>query len=125
MTQADKGGCVIIMDSSEYLRKLNDLLADAETYVKKEDGFGAKQSKKNQQKCAKDPEKIRRGKKLIHLLEEAPKSPKLKGLPKVHKDGIPMRPIISGVGSAPHKIARVLAKPLSKALGTITLVNKI
>ena len=31
-----------------------------------------------------------------------------------------MRPIISGIGSAPHKLAKVLAKPLSKALGTLS-----
>ena len=46
--------------------------------------------------------------------------PRLKGLPKVHKEGMPMRPIITGIGSAPHKLAKVLAKPLTKALGTIS-----
>ena len=35
VTQADKGGGVIIMDSSHYLQKLNELLSDAETYEKK------------------------------------------------------------------------------------------
>ena len=34
-----------------------------------------------------------------------------------------MRPIISGIGSAPHKIAKILAKPLTKALGTLSGVN--
>ena len=42
------------------------------------------------------------------------------GLPKMHKAGVPMRPITSGIGSAPHKIAKVLARPLSDALGTIS-----
>ena len=120
VTQADKGGGVIIMDSSEYLRKLSDLLTDAETYAKKEAGFGAKQSKQFNKSARKILKRSEEGKRFLHLLEEAPKSPKLKGLPKVHKDGIPMRPIISGIGSAPHKIARVMAKPLSKALGTIS-----
>ena len=31
-----------------------------------------------------------------------------------------MRPIISGIGSAPHKLAKVLAKPLTRALGTLS-----
>ena len=44
----------------------------------------------------------------------------MKGLPKVHKDGMPMRPITSGIGSAPHRLAKSLAKPLSNALGTIS-----
>ena len=39
---------------------------------------------------------------------------------KLHKEGIPMRPITSGIGSAPHRLAKCLAKPLSAALGTIS-----
>ena len=44
VTQADKGGGVIIMDSSQYLDKLNDLLADAETYEKMKPDFTKEQS---------------------------------------------------------------------------------
>ncbi|XP_076031954.1 uncharacterized protein LOC143019858 [Oratosquilla oratoria] len=42
------------------------------------------------------------------------------GLPKVHKAGIPIRPITSGIGSAPHHLAKILAKPLSNTLGSIS-----
>ena len=44
----------------------------------------------------------------------------MRGLPKVHKPGVPMRPITSGIGSAPHRLAKILAKPLSEALGSIS-----
>ena len=54
------------------------------------------------------------------MLEEDPKTPRMKGLPKVHKQGTPMRPIISGIGSAPHRLAKLLAKPLSKMLGSLS-----
>ncbi|XP_076030462.1 uncharacterized protein LOC143018766 [Oratosquilla oratoria] len=47
-------------------------------------------------------------------------TPTIKGLPKIHKTGIPLRPITSGIGSASHKLAKVLAKPLSSALGNIS-----
>ena len=60
------------------------------------------------------------GKKLLHLLEEKPKPAQMRGLPKVHKAGVPMRPITSGIGSAPHRLAKCLAKPLSAVLGTIS-----
>ena len=61
------------------------------------------------------------GRKLQHLLEEAPSTPKMGGLPpKVHKPGIPMRPITSGIGSAPHRLAKCLAKPLTQLLGSIS-----
>ena len=35
---------------------------------------------------------------------------KIYGLPKIHKPNILLRPIISGIGSAPHNIAKLLAK---------------
>jgi hypothetical protein len=57
---------------------------------------------------------------LLHLLEEAPRNPSMRGLPKVHKPGVPMRPITSGIGSAPHRLAKCLAKPLSAAMGVIS-----
>ncbi len=43
-----------------------------------------------------------------------------RGLPKLHAPGIPMRPITSGIGSATHRLAKVLAKPLSTPMGTIS-----
>ncbi|XP_076060342.1 uncharacterized protein LOC143036669 [Oratosquilla oratoria] len=57
-----------------------------------------------------------------------------KGLPKTHKPEILLRPITSGIGSAPHKLAKRLAKPLSSFLGKISgahlknssdLINKL
>ena len=45
---------------------------------------------------------------------------KIYGLPKPYKPDIPLRPIISGIGSAPHNIAKLLAKLLSPLLGTIS-----
>ena len=120
VTQADKGGGVIIMDKGQYEAKMNELLNDTETYEKKPAGYTEKQSKLFNQKARKILKMTERGKKLYHLLEEAPTAPRMRGLPKVHKRGIPMRPITSGIGSAPHGIAKVLAKPLSKSLGSLS-----
>ncbi|XP_069989501.1 uncharacterized protein [Penaeus vannamei] len=41
-------------------------------------------------------------------------------LPKVHKPGVPETPITPGIGSAPHRLAKCLAKPLSAAIGVIS-----
>ncbi|XP_076066076.1 uncharacterized protein LOC143039720 [Oratosquilla oratoria] len=42
------------------------------------------------------------------------------GLPKVHKEGIPMRPITSRIGSFHLRLAKILSKPLSNTLGSIS-----
>ena len=31
-----------------------------------------------------------------------------------------MRPIMSGIGSAPHRLAKILAKPMIRTLGVIS-----
>ena len=120
ITQADKGGGVVIMDKSEYVSKMNQLLQDSDTYKKEGTGSIEKLSKKFNQEARKILKRSEKGKQLINLLEEAPIAPRMRGLPKVHKTNIPMRPITSGIGSAPHRLAKVLARPLSNSLGAIS-----
>ena len=48
-----------------------------------------------------------------------PKLPHMYGLPKVHKDGVPMRPIVSTIGSVDYLLAGWLAKLLSPCLNKI------
>ena len=120
VTQADKGGGIVIMDKVSYIQKMQDLLSDEETYEKKQTGFNDKENKVFNKEARKVLKRSERGKKLYHTLEEAPSAPKMRGLPKVHKSGTPMRPITSGIGSAPRKLAKILAKPLSQALGSIS-----
>ena len=43
--------------------------------------------------------------------------PKYYGLPKIHKKGIPLRPIISSRGSATYETAKELAKILKPLIG--------
>ena len=44
-------------------------------------------------------------------------SPKYYGLPKIHKQGVPLRPIISSRGSATYESAKELAKILKPLVG--------
>lgn len=44
----------------------------------------------------------------------------MRGLPKTHKPGIPMRPKASGIESAPHRLAKQLAFALSATLGWLS-----
>ena len=96
------------------------LLSDKQTYTRKASGFIKSQSISFNQRARKILKKSERGRVLQHLLEQDPRAPKMRGLPKVHKPDVPMRPITSGIGSAPHRIAKLLAKPLTKLLGSIS-----
>ena len=92
------GGGVIIMDSIQYVDKLNELLADIETYEKKANGFSKKQGQNFNKKARKILRKTEKGKTFTHLLEEAPRAPRLRGLPKVHKLGIPITHASHNIG---------------------------
>ena len=43
--------------------------------------------------------------------------PKFYGLPKVHKEGIPLRPIVSSIGAASYETAKELARILKPLMG--------
>lgn len=101
---ADKGNATVVMDRKEYSQKTNSLLEDA-TY----------------RKMAKDPTKVieRKISEAIKtstipkddqkgLIPKESTTPRLYCLPKVHKEGIPLRPIVSAIGSPSHKLARYL-----------------
>ena len=123
VTQADKGGGIIIMNTEKYDKKMKEMLNDEHIYSKVQNGHGKRQSDTFNKETRKILKRSEKGKKLYHLIEEAPTLPKMKGLPKVHKTDMPMRPITSGIGSAPHRLAKMLAKPLSTRLGTISTTH--
>ena len=120
VTTADKGGGVVIMDNTEYLAKMESMLGDRDTYEKQEAGRTVSESKRFNDTVRKILRKSEKGRKLVHLLEESPSSPTMRGLPKTHKPEVPLRPITSGIGSAPHRLARTLAGPLGSLLGKVS-----
>ena len=113
---ADKGTCLVVMDKEEYINKAQDLLKE-ETYriipedptnkqknkfiqllkkIKTEGGISEENYKKMYPTCAGIP--------------------KFYGLPKVHKAGVPLRPIVSSGGSVTYNTSKELArifKPLA------------
>ena len=113
----DKGVALAVLDKEDYIKKAEDLLED-NTY----------------KKIAEDPTTKQKN-KLISILrnikaegglkEEVYKrlyptgagSPKFYGLPKIHKAGIPLRPIISSIGTVTYNTAKELARILKPLVG--------
>ena len=93
---------------------------DTDSYKKIDQGNCTKRAQKFNKDIRKILKRTPEGKSFLYSIEEDPVNPKMYGLPKTHKIGIPMRTITSGCGSAPHKLARILAQQLSSCLGTIS-----
>ncbi|XP_076056999.1 uncharacterized protein LOC143034592 [Oratosquilla oratoria] len=108
------------MDKADYVKKTKDLLSDTSTYRAQSE----EQTKEDTCGFNSDVRKIlkrtNRGNHQLRFLEEDPKTLTLCGIPKTHKPGFPMRSITNEIGSAPNKLSKILAKPLTSALGTIS-----
>ena len=117
---ADKGGGIVIMDLHEYTNKIHALLRDPLTYTPTNLNTIQKETTKFNQAYKRLFTNDDTDKTWTSLIEYHPRIPTLYGLPKTHKANVPMRPITSGIGSAPHKIAKAVAKILTPLLGTIS-----
>ncbi|XP_076062506.1 uncharacterized protein LOC143037831 [Oratosquilla oratoria] len=108
VTKADKGGGIVIMDKTEYIRKMEALLSDTNTYRPQTEQQAKDEANIFNKEARKLLRRTEKGKRLLHLLEENPRIPSMRGLPKTHKPEIPLRPITSGIGSAPHRYTKKL-----------------
>ena len=52
-----------------------------------------------------------------YLSPNCSKPPQIYGLPKVHKESIPLRPIVSAIGSSTYRLAKELARILTPLAG--------
>ena len=114
---ADKGVAVVVLDTKDYIDKASDLLVQLAYKTIERDPT-------NKLK-AKLITILRRIKRESGLEENLYKymysmgctSPKFYGIPKIHKSGTPLRPIVSSRGSVTYGIAKVLAKMLRPLVG--------
>uniref|UniRef100_A0A5S6QSR1 Reverse transcriptase domain-containing protein n=1 Tax=Trichuris muris TaxID=70415 RepID=A0A5S6QSR1_TRIMR len=120
ITKADKGNAVVIMDREMYNSKVKDLL-HADTY----------------KRLRNDPsENVRKQlKSILTLMSNETKeeqistmavnlkfstnftAPELFCLPKIHKEGIPLRPVVSSYKSLTNNLCTYLARMLKPLIG--------
>ena len=114
---ADKGVALVVMDKEDYISKAQELLSQlAYKEIPKDPTNKIK---------AQLITKLRRIKKDRNLDEGMYKAmyptgcipPKFYGLPKIHKTGNPLRPIVSSRGSVTYGVAKVLSKVLKPLVG--------
>ena len=114
---ANKGVALVVIDKQDYIKKAEDLLQES-SYKKITDDPTAKQKSKlisilkniKAEGGMKD-DLYRR------LYPTGAGSPKFYGLPKIHKPGIPLRPIISSIGTVTYNTAKELARILKPLVG--------
>ena len=97
------------MDRVEYSNELADLIGNG-GYCKVKKDPTLKTERKLLQILEKNKDLIPQT-KYRQLIQHYSKLPHIYGLPEIHKDGIPLRPIVSNRGSACHLLSRFLFNP--------------
>ena len=113
----DKGVSLVIIDRAEYNKKAEELL-NTGTYKNIPDDPTRKQKnklinilKKIKAEGGLNEDTYRR----LYLTTAVPS--KFYGLPKIHKSGMPLRPIVSSISAATYNTAKELAKILKHLVG--------
>ncbi|XP_071452179.1 uncharacterized protein [Hetaerina americana] len=110
---ADKGNATVIMKKEECHSKIREVLSDTAYVRLSRDPTDAIMRKTSELlKKAEIPAEITK-----HLRPQAPAPPRLYGLPKNHKTGAPLRPIVSAISSPTYNLAKHLTSVLSPHVG--------
>ena len=116
---ADKGVAMVVMDRKEYQEKVENLLVSTAYKTIPADPTNKMKAQLIQM--------LRRLKRETNMDEGMYRTmyptgctaPKFYGLPKVHKTGTPLRPIVSSRGSITYGVAKVIAKVLKPLVGKL------
>ncbi|UYV64679.1 hypothetical protein LAZ67_3001645 [Cordylochernes scorpioides] len=123
ITRADKGGKTVVMKKEDYNDKIKSLLNDNNTYEEiREDS--TKKIKLKISKFIKNMKSKDIDKRKMKLEDVA--APLFKGLPKIHKEGVPLRPIVSGFKAPTRRLADWLKKqvPSTSKISGLEIRNR-
>jgi hypothetical protein len=110
---ADKGNATVILNTTDYKLKIASLLGDSA--YKKLDKDPTDSIERKTIKLLKKsslPEDLRK-----QLQPSGSRAPRLYGLPKIHKEGVPLRPIVSNIGAPTYQLAKQLTGFLNQLTG--------
>ena len=110
---ADKGRMTVVLDKPDYINKAKALLNDTNTYRRLQEDHCKKLGNQINAtlKKLKDSQKITREEQW-KMRPGDPRIALFYGLPKVHKEGIPLRPIVSLPGTPTYNLSKELWKRL-------------
>ena len=113
ISKPDKGNGCVLLNKSDYLHKMLDIIGDSRKF--KLLGCATKFDNVNkvENEITKFLKQLLDNKEITEDIFNLVKpvgsiTPRMYGLPKIHKEGIPLRPILSMVKSAQHKLAKFL-----------------
>ena len=114
---ADKGNATVILDRSDYEAKMDNLLQDVAYKKVKWNPTSRVEAQVSTALKECECKGYINNKKHLSLAHQFSAPPQIYGLPKIHKEGIPLWPIVAAIGSPTHQLARGLARILTPLAG--------
>ena len=116
---ADKGVVLVIMERKDYIEKAQQLLQDPNTYQT----IPTDPTTKLKNRLISKVKKIKLDTRMEdttyrRMYPTGAVIPKFYGLPKVHKENIPLRPIVSSIGSVSYGVAKEIARIIKPLVGS-------
>lgn len=112
VTKADKGNTTVIMHKNDYINKtLEFIQVNNITQLNKDPTIAYQRQLKN---ALKDTHLVLNAQEKRRLILMNPSAPTLKAFPKIHKDNIPIRPIINFRSAPSYKVSQFLQKYLKE-----------
>jgi hypothetical protein len=112
--KADKGGATVLMNMDDYNKKMIEHLTKSGSY-RKLDSNPIKRIIRQVKIAINNSNLDERTKKCLTPNNEI--TPRIYGLPKIHKEDVPLRPIVNTIGSPTYELAKHVAKILSPLVG--------
>nr|CAJ00247.1 TPA: reverse transcriptase [Schistosoma mansoni] len=122
ITKPDKGYGIVLMDKNNYINKMKAFLNDQSKFQKLvvKNDLADKIEKQIIDSLKQIKQQGFISEKVFEMLKSiGTRTPRLYGLPKIHKSGLPLRPVLDMNNSAYHTIAKWLMqilKPLHKEI---------
>ena len=115
IVKADKGNTVVILNRETYVKKMMDILNDNSKFEEVEEEDTLDRLSKFQSFVYRHHKNgVFTDEEYKKLYPSAGGIPVMYGLPKIHKTGSPLRPILSMVGTLNHGLAKWLASSLGE-----------
>lgn len=117
VVQADKGNATVIMNTEEYHNKIAELLSDTNTYRRiGRDPTNKLQTQNNKLITELEKLKVIDKASKYRLMTYNTSAPKLYALPKIHKNDVPLRPVVASIDTPSSRVSKMVADILKNTV---------
>ena len=134
ISKADKGNAIVVMDTTDYIQKINNILELKQFRPTSKSILKEKENEMNKYLRLLYSNNIITKQLFYNIRSICSSAACAYGQSKIHKDGYPLRPIISAIGSYDYELSEYIAnliknnikeKPISYIKNSFDLVKRI